>query len=506
MQSEIFYSDFGAKGDGITNDFYAIKAAHDKANEIGAKVYANADATYYIGKTGGESITVKTDTYFCGAHFIIDDRDITPEDPERRAPLFILKSDYELKTFDEESDEVKALKAACPINLNTKKLPLAFGFPVLIIPYDSGKKVYIRRGNTPTSGTDQHELIIIDENGNIDENTSALLPYADVTKLEIIRVDDKPITLENGKFTTRANKAPREYTSYARNIRINRSNVTLRKLEHYITDETDTGAPYSGFISFGLMNNLLVEDTVLSGHKTYWETSGRSLMGTYDIGGSNSNGIFFRNCRQANMYCEDGSYNTSIWGIMGTNFCKNITYDTCVLSRLDAHAGVYNATVKNSDVGTIRLTGGGKFLLENSRVRGYGNSLISLREDFGCTWQGDIEIRNTHFLNQKPETYVFGAEFYPYHNFGYQAYYPENIVIDGLSLETPAKLYLFSDVSAGKEWDPEANTYIIDGETKENVNKTILPKNIAVKRFPKNACSFTGSPSAVLNSKLKLDQ
>ena len=66
MKNEIFYSDFGAVGDGVTNDFLAIKAAHDRANEIGAKVFADGSKTYYIGKTGGEFITVKTSTDLCG--------------------------------------------------------------------------------------------------------------------------------------------------------------------------------------------------------------------------------------------------------------------------------------------------------------------------------------------------------------------------------------------------------------------------------------------------------
>ena len=95
METKIFYSDFGAKGDGITNDFYAIKAAHDKANEIGAKVFADGEKTYYIGRTGGETISVKTSVDFSGAHFIIDDRDIAPADAESRIPVFTVVSDYE---------------------------------------------------------------------------------------------------------------------------------------------------------------------------------------------------------------------------------------------------------------------------------------------------------------------------------------------------------------------------------------------------------------------------
>jgi hypothetical protein len=43
------YSDFGARGDGITDDIDAIAAAHAYANQHGLPVKADDKATYYIG-------------------------------------------------------------------------------------------------------------------------------------------------------------------------------------------------------------------------------------------------------------------------------------------------------------------------------------------------------------------------------------------------------------------------------------------------------------------------
>lgn len=34
----ISYDDFGAVGDGKTNDFFAMKAAHERANELGLPI------------------------------------------------------------------------------------------------------------------------------------------------------------------------------------------------------------------------------------------------------------------------------------------------------------------------------------------------------------------------------------------------------------------------------------------------------------------------------------
>ncbi len=506
MENKVYYSDFGAKGDGVTNDFFAIKAAHEKANEIGAKVFGEAGKTYYISKTGGETITVKTSTDFCGAEVIIDDRSIMPNDAERRASIFVIASEYSQKEYGPDSSEVKALNEACPLDINTRKLPIAPGFDAMAILYNTDKKVYIRLGSNSNSGAGQHELTVIDKNGNIDVSTPLLLPYEKVTSLVLVRIDDEPITFENGIFTTRANAAPREYTYYSRNVLINRSNVTIKNLTHYVTDEGDTGAPYGPFISPGCANNLTLLDSSFTGHKTYWETSGNSPMGTYDLGGSNSNNILYKNCKQTNMFLDDGSYNHAAWGIMGSNYCKNITYEDCILSRFDAHQGVYNATIRNSTLATLRLTGGGNFLLENSTVHfGYGEGAISLREDYGCTWRGDITIKNVTFENVSgmDEEYIIRAVFYPHHNFGYQAYYPENITVDGFKLTRPARLYLFNDVTCGEGCDLTADRVTYKGEEIENVNKTILPKSITLKNIS-GATSFGISPDETLNSQLKI--
>ena len=47
--SYVTYEDFGAVGDGKTDDFDAIIRTHEYANENGLSVFANETATYYIG-------------------------------------------------------------------------------------------------------------------------------------------------------------------------------------------------------------------------------------------------------------------------------------------------------------------------------------------------------------------------------------------------------------------------------------------------------------------------
>ena len=45
----VCYEDFGAVGDGVTDDSAAIRAAHEYANENGLDVVCEGAKTYYIG-------------------------------------------------------------------------------------------------------------------------------------------------------------------------------------------------------------------------------------------------------------------------------------------------------------------------------------------------------------------------------------------------------------------------------------------------------------------------
>ena len=142
-------------------------------------------------------------------------------------------------------------------------------------------------------------------------------------------------------------------------------------------------------------------------------------MGSYDIGGTCANNIYYKNCRQSNFFYPNGmpSLNEVTWGIMGSNYCKNITYDGCLLTRFDAHAGIYNGKVINSEIIYLRLTGGGKFTIKDSTI--WGNEIISLRADYGCTWRGDVEIIKR------------GHRFAPhFHNCGSESFFVFKVVVN----------------------------------------------------------------------------
>jgi hypothetical protein len=81
-QRVVRYREFGAKGDGKTDDIDAIAEAHAFANQHGLAVKADEGATYYIGGKN-RTVVIQTDTDFGTAAFIIDDTDV-----QDRRPMF----------------------------------------------------------------------------------------------------------------------------------------------------------------------------------------------------------------------------------------------------------------------------------------------------------------------------------------------------------------------------------------------------------------------------------
>ena len=89
-ESPVRYADFGAVGDGKTDDLQAIADAHAFANEHGRHVRADDNATYYLGGAA-TTVIIETDTEFGQAKFIIDDTQLR----DRRKNVFEVRSKHE---------------------------------------------------------------------------------------------------------------------------------------------------------------------------------------------------------------------------------------------------------------------------------------------------------------------------------------------------------------------------------------------------------------------------
>ncbi len=415
------YSQFGAKGDGEADDIDAIVKAHEFANEHGLPVRADDGATYYISGRNRTAV-IQTDTDFGTAAFLIDDTDVE----NRGAHVFLVSS----KRRPFKLEGVTSLKK------NQEKIDVSLPGPCLVTVTDSNVRRYIRFGANRNRGASQTDVFIVDKDGHVDMDAPIIWDFDQVTEITARPIDEEALTLTGGRFTTIANGAESRYTYYNRGIAIQRSNVEVDGLEHRITGEGEQGAPYSGFLNISNCAYVTVRNTVLTGRKTY-QTIGAAgttvSMGSYGLSLTRALNVSFVNCSQTNDIND-----TTYWGIMGSNYCKNLVFDNCTFSRFDAHMGVANVTIRNSTLGHqgINAIGSGTFILENTTV--YGRSLINLRSDYGSTWQGELVIRDCVFVPSRgrpASASLIGGSNSGQHDFGYTCYMPERITIDTLHID-----------------------------------------------------------------------
>jgi hypothetical protein len=158
-------------------------------------------------------------------------------------------------------------------------------------------------------------------------------------------------------------------------------------------------------------------------------------MGSYGITINRSVEVSFFNCRQDNIM--DNGY----WGLFTSNFCKNILVDNCVFSRVDAHQGVTNYTIKNSTIGYMGLKAIGRGVMRVENVSLCGGEGIDLRPDYGSVWDGDLFFKDITWRPSGAGACLIRALNRGGHDFGYPCRLPRKIVIENLTVldgELPA--------------------------------------------------------------------
>ncbi len=477
----VSYADFGARGNGKTDDLDAIAAAHAFANQHNLRVKADEDASYYIGGKDRTAF-IKTDTDFGTAAFIIDDTKVE----NRNAPLFMVVSG--LSSFKPEG--LLSLKR------NQNKIDITLPGTCIITVTNSAVKRYIRFGPNQNDGSAQTDIFMADKNGNVDMKAPIIWDFDQITDISAIPVDETTLTISGGRFTTIANQAESKYNYYNRGIAIRRSNVIVQGLEHRVTGEGDHGAPYGGFINISDCANVTVKNTVLTGRKMYQTIGSAGVtvsMGSYDISVNRALNVSFVNCSQTNDI-NDSRY----WGIMGSNYSKNLVYDSCIFSRFDAHMGVANATIRNSTMGHmgINAIGSGVLTVENCTIR--GRTLVNLRSDYGSTWQGEFVIRNCTFVpaGGKPvSASLIGGSYSGQHDFGYTCYMPERITIENLHIDDSQHPENYQGPAIFSNFNPEMTdesykekfTYV---KTREVILKNVTTASGKDLRISENTFMF----------------
>lgn len=432
----VAYESFGARGDGVSDDLPAICEAHEYANAHGLRVKTKPGATYHLGSRALTAI-IATDTDWTTSRFTIDDTQVE----DHKASLF------EVRSLLEPED--------LPINRLARDQKRVNARPrrdCLVVVENESKRLYIRRGRNQNAGVPQHDCFILRRDGSVEGDID--WDYDVVTRADACPIDEKRLVLRGGIFNTFANRMKQEvgYNYWARNIVIRRSNTEVDGLAHYVVGETAVGHPYRGFLSVVQCADITLRNCFVSGHKIYSTigAAGKPVnMGSYDIHANNVVNFRMVGCRM-NHICD-----TTRWGVIASNFCKNILLEDCALSRMDTHMGVSGTyAIRRCRLGRMGLNAIGRGLLEVEDSVLYGSALVRFRSDYGSTWEGDVAIRNCRWVPSCGDTAwprMISVRNDGAHDFGYPCSMPREVTIDGLFVDDRNHprdyqgLYLFTD-------------------------------------------------------------
>lgn len=363
----VTYEDFGAVGDGKTEDYGAIFKTHEYANEHKLDVKATAGKTYYIKDTrlGTEEVHVakiRTNVDWCGAHFIIDDTELTVMNnyPEKRAiakkPIFMVEPEQEHKKLRIEDRQLLDKIAQQGLNQKTKKVDLGINWdgPVMIIPYNSEHGVFRRRGMTQYNGEPMHEIIVVEKDGSISPETPIMFSYSHIDSIDVYKLaPDCAITVENGVFTTlesRVNHYIRKedgtfeyiYHGYIfRGIDVRRSYTTVKNVQHIATggfslldrvDRNLEGAMYHGFFVSNNANCITFKDCRMQGRTSPGPGGGHS---SYDVKANHINKLVLDGCVQSNFWVsvDPETYeikNATEYDKNSVGYAKRVGQNTCM--------------------------------------------------------------------------------------------------------------------------------------------------------------------------------
>lgn len=534
----VYYEDYCA-ADGVTNDFPGIILAHKVANETNAKVKAlrnpNNPKTFYLsteGFTSFETAVIKTDTDWTGASFILDDSYLKAgHTTENELWYFTVKSDYEVQkgtaayhrdasnnvvwdgTIDLFGKVHSIMRDQTSIDVSGLNLPEE-GLLYIRNGYSTN---FVRTGSTPeasNNGKEQMEAIILHSDGTIDSLTPVLWDYTEFTQYWYHPIDPTVLQITGGTFTTLVNTINgRPYVH--RGIQILRSNVLVEGVTHILDEDVknkDTISPYYGFFSVEEAAYVTLKDCQLSSHYKAKVTGTNTAP--YDITYRLACCIYLEHITEVTDIM-DGTR----WGIMGTNYCKDLRANNCSMTRFDVHAGTESVTLTNSEIGILGINIVGDGLAYFDNVKCCGTHYICIRHDYGSTWHGNLVIKNAYWYvtyELNPERGNATPIMIELMNngltqYGYTCYLPTNVLIDGMYVdnsllnnypdkpdteanETESALRAFKNAGV-YIWDAvyrvsgnDANAYYRE-YLERRANYIQPPKNVYVRGFESNLTS-----------------
>ena len=551
---DLTYELFGAVGDRVTNDYDAIKATHDFANDVYINegilltVKASSDKTYYIS-TMDEEIDVITNVDFNDATFIIDDyvdkNNDSVNDVNTVNAIFnvtspmsyagydyieivdLLPDDYQIvDSFDSDYEYEEYIYGAVVNSDDYSESEIVRDefskARYWAVSITNSNLQYIRTGSNATQGDYQTEVAVFDKNYEY-FLTEFDWDYTDITSVKVYPISNITTSIKNGTFITKTNNvvySSEKINNYSnRNIYVNYTgNIVLENISHKVDEESHAytseyqsknGNLYFGFIKLFNSIEVSIKDVELM-PKTYTNiykngTETTSGNGTYDLTINNSVNVYLDNvsyyCDGDDSSCyEDNMLNENKWGIMNSNYVKNLFITNSKLNRVDAHKGVSNLFIEDSVIGDkgITLIGRGYLYADNVVFDG-STTMINLRTDYGSTFDGYVVLKNvTYKVGNATYPNIFYSDNKQNHDYGYKTYFP-NVSIDGITIDTSncsdlvylSAIRLAKNVLDTADFTNEAVLYDLSDNI--SIRNVSITEGSTIKLFPDDFSEVEGN-------------
>ena len=472
--SRVNYKMFGAKSDGKNDDGVQIKLAHDYANKKLIPV-ENLSGSFWVSKTN--DIIIQTDVSWGKSVFHIDETHNTSISKFRISGR--QKSIKVNFTEDQKRSFLEKFKSGAR---NISELS-AYANSLLII-VDDNIKAGARQGSNAHEGRGQQEFFYVEEHGRIIGDI--FLEFSDYTSLIAYPAEQSYLTVSGGTFFLSGEGTGKQSERYMSNgMQIQRSRTVIKNQWVGLANESkDTAlSPRSGFYNISRVYDLQIENVrLIPWEKNRGSKDNSVPQGTYGISGSVMMNVLFRN-----VTAEGSDIH---WGIVGTNYVKNLKVDRCFLNRFDVHSFGWNITITDSEIGQkgLTITGGGDLRVENTTC--FSNTFVSFRNDYGARWDGNILIRNSKLCPLKPGVVAilqYGAKDLDYkYAIGYaDKIRIEDFVIDYKSTATSDSVCWIVNAAPVSSTKQSGNLFFPSEFEVKNVSVKGRPKGVRLMNISK---------------------
>lgn len=346
--------DYGAVGDGITNDYAAVSAAVNEGNSTGKTVKFSKNKQYLID---GDTIKVLTDIDFDGCILVM---------PNKEGDLFGDIEEYSTTSYSTSDITTNG-------TTNDELKGKTFGIRTLL-------NMGPRDGNA--SDTYFQTIVACDEDGNFkDGPLPEQLIYGSRFSAQYIHdTYTRPITLKNVKI-----KYQESDTMLCGFWRGSQNFITIKNVEILSPNVTHSGnSPYLIFLRYAAF--CRIENIVGYGPSLMTDVSSYLLR--------------IEHCTEIivkNLNVRGG------WSNIGSAWIKNIKVTDSLLNRIDCHYGMVGEFIVDNCV-TDASQGGinfgpsyGHFIVSNTKLMSKDVSCCHYRKDFGMPMEGSIVFKNCIF-------------------------------------------------------------------------------------------------------------